>query len=68
MRLPLLGLFLGFVSFVAALSTQGSQLLVVIEDVADKSKYSQFWSDLEGKQANHRTLPPPIGASTDTNI
>jgi oligosaccharyltransferase complex subunit beta len=50
MRLPLFGLFLAFVSFVAAISTQGSKLLVVIESDADKSKYSQFWSDLEGEQ------------------
>ncbi|EGP89490.1 unnamed protein product [Zymoseptoria tritici ST99CH_1A5] len=49
MRLPLLGLLLGFVSLVAAVSTQGSKLLVVIENDADKSKYSQFWSDLEGR-------------------
>lgn len=47
MRLPLLGLLLGFVSFVSALSAAGSKLLVVIEDEADKSKYGQFWKDLE---------------------
>lgn len=48
MRLPLLGLLLGLVSGIAALSTQGSKLLVVIEDDGDKSKYSHFWNDLEG--------------------
>lgn len=50
MRLPLLGLLLGLISCVAALSTQGNKLLVVIEDDGDKSKYSHFWSDLEGKK------------------
>ncbi|KAK4624713.1 Dolichyl-diphosphooligosaccharide--protein glycosyltransferase subunit wbp1 [Fulvia fulva] len=47
MRLPLLGLLLGFLSYVSALSAVGSKLLVVIEDEADKTKYSQFWNDLE---------------------
>lgn len=54
MRLPLLGLLLGLISGIAALSTQGSRLLVVIEDDADKSKYSHFWSDLEGKKGHTR--------------
>lgn len=49
MRLPLLGLLLGLLSFVSALSASGSKLLVVIEDEADKGKYSQFWTDLESK-------------------
>lgn len=49
MRLPLLGLVLGLISCIAALSTQGNKLLVVIEDDGDKSKYSHFWSDLEGR-------------------
>ena len=30
------------------LSSTGNRLLVVIDDVADQSKYSQFWGDLEG--------------------
>lgn len=49
MRLPLLGLLLGFLSYVSALSAVGSKLLVVIEDEADKTKYSQFWNDLESE-------------------
>ncbi|KAK4502638.1 hypothetical protein PRZ48_006064 [Zasmidium cellare] len=49
MRLPLLGLLLGLLSFVSALSASGSKLLVVIEDEADKGKYSQFWTDLENR-------------------
>ncbi|GAM82730.1 hypothetical protein ANO11243_007160 [Dothideomycetidae sp. 11243] len=32
-----------------ALSTTGSRLLVVIDDVADKDNYSQFWKDLESR-------------------
>jgi len=48
MRLRLFGLVLGLVGFVSALSAQGQNLLVVIEDESDKTKYSQFWSDLQG--------------------
>ncbi|KAK4542533.1 hypothetical protein LTR36_006786 [Oleoguttula mirabilis] len=46
MQLRLLGLLLGLLGFVSALSAQGPKLLVVLEDEAEKSKYSQFWSDL----------------------
>ncbi|KAF7192691.1 Dolichyl-diphosphooligosaccharide--protein glycosyltransferase subunit wbp1 [Pseudocercospora fuligena] len=49
MRLPILGLLLGLLSFVSALSAAGSKLLVIIEDDADKSKYTQFWTDLENR-------------------
>ena len=31
------------------LSNSGSRLLVVVEEAAEKSKYSKFWGDLEGK-------------------
>lgn len=31
-----------------ALSSSGNRLLVVIEEAAEKEKYSQFWDDLEG--------------------
>ena len=48
MRLRLFGLVLGLLGFVSALSAQGQNLLVVIEDESDKTKYSQFWSDLQG--------------------
>ena len=34
---------------VTSLSNSGSRLLVVIEDIAQKSKYSNFLVDLEGK-------------------
>jgi oligosaccharyltransferase complex subunit beta len=31
-----------------ALSSSGIRLLVVIEEAAEKAKYSTFWKDLEG--------------------
>ena len=50
MRSFTLGLLLGLLSFVSALSAAGSNLLVVVDDEADKGKYSTFWSDLTCKQ------------------
>lgn len=38
-----------------ALSTSGDRVLVVLEELGERSKYSKFWSDLEGE--HHR--PPP---------
>ncbi|KAK1086167.1 oligosaccharyl transferase glycoprotein complex, beta subunit [Friedmanniomyces endolithicus] len=57
MRLRLFGLALGLLGFVSALSAQGQNLLVVIEDESDKTKYSQFWSDLQdrGFQLSYRS-------------
>lgn len=49
MRSFFLGLFLALLSFVSALSAVGSKLLVVVDDEADKGKYSTFWSDLQCK-------------------
>lgn len=37
-----------FAAAVAALSTSGNRLLVVLDDVAEKESYSQFLGDLEG--------------------
>lgn len=54
MRLQLLGLVAGLLGLVSALSAQGNKLLVVIEDEAEKSKYSQFWTDLESKLQPNR--------------
>lgn len=34
------------------LSSTGNRLLVVIEDTAEQSKYSQFWADLEGMESH----------------
>lgn len=42
-------LLLGLVSLVQALSSTGNRLLVVLEEAADKSKYSSFFGDLECK-------------------
>ena len=39
-------LLLGLVS---CLSSSGSRLLVVVEEAAEKSKYSKYWGDLEGE-------------------
>lgn len=41
-------LLLGALGLVRALSSSGSRLLVVIEEITDKEKYSKFWVDLEG--------------------
>ncbi|KAI9843284.1 MAG: oligosaccharyl transferase glycoprotein complex, beta subunit [Sclerophora amabilis] len=40
-------LLLSLVGLVQALSTGGNRLLVVLEEVGEKSKYSKFWNDLE---------------------
>ncbi len=48
----LLSLFLfGFLAVVQAASSSGSKLLVVLEELADKSKYSKYLGDLEGTAA-----------------
>ena len=49
MRSLLSVLLLCLASTVAALSSSGSKLLVVLEDAAQKSKYSKFWKQLEGE-------------------
>ena len=41
---------LALLSLVKALSSSGNRLLVVTEEVSDKTKYSTFWGDLEGMQ------------------
>lgn len=61
MRLSVFGLFLGLLSFVSALSATGSKLLVVLEEDSEKSKYSQFWTDLEGEQRINSKLNRSIG-------
>ena len=47
MRCFLSLLLLGLVSLAQAISTTGNRLLVVIEDTAEKVKYSTLWKDLE---------------------
>ncbi|KAI0395610.1 Dolichyl-diphosphooligosaccharide--protein glycosyltransferase subunit WBP1 [Xylariaceae sp. FL0594] len=42
-------LLLLLVAVVQAISSSGDRLLVILEDVGDKAKYSKFLSDLEGR-------------------
>ncbi|KAK5112758.1 hypothetical protein LTR62_003856 [Meristemomyces frigidus] len=64
MRLRILGLIAGFLGLVSALSAQGNKVLVVLEDEADKSKYSQLWAGLSdrGFQLSYQT-PKATGLS-----
>lgn len=48
MRWLLSFLLLGLLSLTQALSSSGNRLLVVIEEAAERDKYSQLWGDLEG--------------------
>jgi oligosaccharyltransferase complex subunit beta len=41
-------IFLGLLSAVQALSSSGNNLLVILEELADKTKYSKYFADLEG--------------------
>lgn len=40
-----------FAAAVSAVSTAGNRLLVVLDDVAEKENYKQFFGDLTGKNA-----------------
>ncbi|KAF4542654.1 Dolichyl-diphosphooligosaccharide-protein glycosyltransferase [Lasiodiplodia theobromae] len=42
-------LLIALAGIASALSAAGARTLVVLEDQADKDKYSQFWSDLTGR-------------------
>ena len=48
MRWLLSFLLVSLLGLAQALSSSGNRLLVVIEEAAEKAKYSQFWGDLEG--------------------
>lgn len=48
MRWLLSFLLLGLLSIVHAVSSSGNKLLVVIDELADKAKYSKYIADLEG--------------------
>lgn len=48
MRWLLSFLLFGFLAAVNALSSSGNRLLVVLEELAEKEKYSKYLSDLEG--------------------
>ncbi|MCJ1261741.1 oligosaccharyl transferase glycoprotein complex, beta subunit [Lobaria immixta] len=49
MRWLLSFFILALLALVQGLSSSGNRLLVVIEEAAEKEKYSQFWEDLEGR-------------------
>jgi oligosaccharyltransferase complex subunit beta len=51
MRVLLSLLILGLLGIASALSTSGNRLLVVLEEIAEKDKYSKFFGDLKGKHA-----------------
>ena len=53
MRWLLSFLLLGLLSVVQAVSSSGNKLLVVLEELADKSKYSKYLADLEGMDSYH---------------
>jgi len=44
-------LALALVGIVQALSSTGDRLLVIVDEVGDKGKYSGFWKDLECESA-----------------
>ena len=56
MRWLLSFLLLGLLSIVQALSSRGNKLLVILEDLAEKSKYSKYLADLEGMFCNSSFL------------
>lgn len=41
-------LLLGLLNLVQAASSSGNRLLVILEDAADKAKYSKYFGDLQG--------------------
>lgn len=42
-------LLLALVGAVSALSSTGNRLLVILEELSEKDKYSKFWADLESE-------------------
>jgi hypothetical protein len=54
MRWFLSFLLLGLFAAVNALSSSGNRLLVVLEELEEKGKYSKFLGDLEGKCQTER--------------
>lgn len=50
MRWILSFLLLGLLAVVQAVSSSGNKLLVVLEELAEKSKYSKYLGDLEGTE------------------
>ena len=54
MRSELWSLLFALMAAVTALSAQGKKLLVVIEEEAEKAKYSKLWGDLEGMEQQYQ--------------
>jgi oligosaccharyltransferase complex subunit beta len=54
MRWLLSFLLLGLFGIAQAVSSSGNKLLVVLEELAEKSKYSKYFGDLEGMIALER--------------
>jgi len=50
-------LLLALLGVVQALSSSGNRLLVVLEELAEKDQYSEFWEDLQCGQLQSSTLP-----------
>jgi len=48
-------LLLALLGVVQALSSSGNRLLVVLEELAEKDKYSEFWKDLQCGQLQSPT-------------
>jgi hypothetical protein len=51
MRWLLSLLLLELLAVVQAVSSSGSKLLVVLEELSDKTKYSKYFGDLEGRSS-----------------
>lgn len=49
MKVLLSLLLLGLLGVARALSASGNRLLVVLEELAEKEKYSKFFGDLKGE-------------------
>lgn len=62
MRWLLSLLLLGLLAVVQAVSSSGDKLLVVLEELSEKSKYSKYFGDLEGKSSLYDA---PLGDFTD---
>jgi len=60
MRFLLSLLSLGLLGLVHALRSSSGRLLVVIEEAAEKEKYSTFWGDLEGERTLLQQHPPTL--------
>jgi len=51
-------LLLALLAVVEAVSSSGNKLLVVLEELADKTKYSKYFGDLEGMSSYTEYITP----------